>query len=64
MRPEAQGSDEDAADTRIMTATANLDRRNAGPRKVTGAVISHQIPVTLTVILRRTDRRPVGGRAD
>lgn len=64
MRPEAQGSDEDSADTRIMTATANLDRRDAGLRKVSGAVISHQIPVTLTVVLRRTDRRPIGGRAD
>lgn len=53
VRPASDGSDDGAADARVMTATADLDRRDAGLRKAPGALISHRIRIKLTVTLRR-----------
>jgi len=41
------------ADNQVLTATAELDRRDAGLRKAPGAVIGHRIRIALTIALRR-----------
>lgn len=52
---EVRPADDDRAecDSRVLTATAELDRRDAGLRKAPGAVIGHRIRIALTITLRR-----------
>ena len=51
VRPAPEGDDD--ADTQVLTATTELDRRDAGLRKAPGAVIGHRIRIALTITLRR-----------
>jgi polyisoprenoid-binding protein YceI len=51
VRPAADRPTDD--DHRVLTATAELDRRDAGLRKAPGAVIGHRIRIALTITLRR-----------
>jgi hypothetical protein len=51
VRAAADGPSHD--DTWVLTATAELDRRDAGLRKAPGAVIGHRIRIALTITLRR-----------
>lgn len=50
VRPTTDQSD---PDLRTMTATTEIDRRDAGLRKAPGVVIGHRIRITITVVLRR-----------
>lgn len=51
VRPAADEATDD--DSRVLTATTELDRRDAGLRKAPGALIGHRIRIALTITLRR-----------
>jgi polyisoprenoid-binding protein YceI len=51
VRPAADDATD--GDSRVLTATAELDRRDAGLLKAPGAVIGHRIRIALTITLRR-----------
>jgi polyisoprenoid-binding protein YceI len=52
VRPGGEESD-DADDSQVLTATTELDRRDAGLLKAPGALIGHRIRIALTITLRR-----------